>query len=93
MDQELALTLPHADSIDQQARLIALILDGVTSEHSRRSYRTGLAAFFARIQASDSGPAFSVRSSSSTGPHSSRRACRPRRRTCVCRLCVSWRAW
>ena len=25
-----------------EARLIALVLDGVTSEHSRRSYRTGL---------------------------------------------------
>ena len=35
------------------------MLDGVTSEHSRRSYRTGLAAFFAWIGASESSPAFS----------------------------------
>ena len=33
-----------------QARLIALVLDGVTSEHSRRSYRTGLERFFRWIE-------------------------------------------
>jgi len=37
-------------SESSQARLIALVLDGVTSEHSRRSYRTGLKAFFGWIR-------------------------------------------
>ena len=59
MDQQLALhSRPEPNALNE-ARLIALVLDGVTSEHSRRSYRTGLAAFFAWIRASESSPAFS----------------------------------
>lgn len=38
---------------------MALVLDGVTSDHSRRSYRTGLVAFFAWVRSSGSAPAFS----------------------------------
>ena len=41
-----------------EARLIALVLDTVTSLHSRRSYRTGLARFFAWVQSSGEAPAF-----------------------------------
>ncbi len=45
---ELSLQPESADnSAATEARLIALVLDGVTSEHSRRSYRAGLARFFA----------------------------------------------
>ena len=46
MDQELALQTPPQENALNEARLISLVLDGVTSKHSRRSYRTGLAAFF-----------------------------------------------
>ena len=46
-------------SESSQARLIALVLDGVTSQHSRRSYRTGLTAFFAWIRISGAEAAFS----------------------------------
>ena len=49
---------PDPENLLQEAQLIALVLDGVTSEHSRRSYRTGLVAFFAWIRTSGSGPAF-----------------------------------
>jgi integrase/recombinase XerD len=41
-----------------EAQLIALVLHGVTSVHSRRSYRTGLEAFFAWIRVSGAGPGF-----------------------------------
>jgi integrase/recombinase XerD len=34
------------------------VLHGVTSVHSRRSYRTGLEAFFAWIRVSGAGPEF-----------------------------------
>ena len=34
------------------------MLDGVTSDHSRRSYRTGLVAFFGWIKSSEAAPAF-----------------------------------
>jgi integrase/recombinase XerD len=45
-------------SADVESRLIRLVLDGVTSMHSRRSYRTGLEAFFAWIRSLDSKPGF-----------------------------------
>jgi integrase len=41
-----------------EAQLIALVLHGVTSVHSRRAYRTGLEAFFAWIRVSGAGPGF-----------------------------------
>ncbi len=58
MAQELALPLAPEGNVSQQAQLIALVLDGVTSDHSRRSYRTGLVRFFDWIRTSGSGPAF-----------------------------------
>ena len=41
-----------------EARLIALVLDSVTSAHSRRSYRTGLVPFFIWVRTSRSVPTF-----------------------------------
>ncbi len=58
MDQKLALQSPPQENALNEARLISLVLDGVTSEHSRRSYRTGLVGFFAWIRTSGSAPAF-----------------------------------
>ncbi len=58
MDQELALQSPPQENTLNEARLIALVLDGVTSEHSRRSYRTGLVGFFAWVRTSGAAPAF-----------------------------------
>ena len=63
MDQELALETPPEENALKEARLIALVLDGVTSEHSRRSYRTGLTAFFAWIRNFSAAPSFSRASS------------------------------
>ena len=47
-----------AGNPDSEARLIDLVLNGVTSIHSRRSYQTGLTAFFGWIRVSGAGPAF-----------------------------------
>ncbi len=58
MDQELALQSPPQENTFHEARLIALVLDGVTSEHSRRSYRTGLVGFFAWVHTFGAAPAF-----------------------------------
>ena len=58
MAQELAFPHQPDENIRQEAQLIALVLDGVTSDHSRRSYRTGLVAFFGWIKASEAAPAF-----------------------------------
>ena len=41
-----------ASEAETEARLLALVLNGVTSEHSRRSYRTSLVRFFFWIRAS-----------------------------------------
>jgi integrase/recombinase XerD len=46
-------------SAEVEAELIRLVLDGVTSLHSRRSYRTGLEAFFGWVRSSSSKPGFS----------------------------------
>lgn len=59
MSAELQLSAPEQQTADRQAELIALVLDGVTSAHSRRSYRTGLERFFAWIPNSGTGPTFS----------------------------------
>ena len=40
-----------AAEADLQARLTALVLDAVTSAHSRRAYRTGLECFWAWVKA------------------------------------------
>ena len=58
MAQELALRHESDENIRREAQLIALVLDGVTSDHSRRSYRTGLVAFFTWVRASGAAPAF-----------------------------------
>jgi hypothetical protein len=54
-------------STEVEAQLIALVLHGVTSVHSRRSYRTGLEAFFACIRVSGAGPAFTKALAQPTG--------------------------
>jgi integrase/recombinase XerD len=59
MENELQIGVPEPKAAGRQAELIALVLNGVTSAHSRRSYRTGLERFFAWIPSSDSVPAFS----------------------------------
>ena len=56
--QELIVRPESPAEGGSEARLIALVLDGVTSEHSRRSYRTGLTGFFAWIPLSGSNLAF-----------------------------------
>src|SRR5271167_3902621 len=58
VDAELEIQVRSAGNPDSEARLIDLVLNGVTSVHSRRSYRTGLKAFFTWIRASVAGPAF-----------------------------------
>jgi hypothetical protein len=54
---DLALQIQPV-STEVEAQLIALVLHGVTSVHSRRSYRTGLEGFFAWIRVSGAGPGF-----------------------------------
>lgn len=59
MDPEIGLAVTEQPKDPTEARLIALVLDGVTSVHSRRSYRTGLERFFTWIRVEGSTPAFS----------------------------------
>src|SRR5260370_11931460 len=58
MDLALQIRPETTQSTAVEAQLIALVLHGVTSVHSRRSYRTGLEAFFAWIRVSGAGPGF-----------------------------------
>ena len=58
MHQETTLSVPNGAEQASEARLIALVLDTVTSEHSRRSYRTALVRFFGWIRASEAAPTF-----------------------------------
>ena len=58
MNLELRL---HGESNGEgagEARVMALVLDGVTSEHSRRSYRAGLTRFFAWMRMAGQGSGF-----------------------------------
>lgn len=59
MPRELAKRSEPAPKPISEAGLIALVLDGVTSEHSRRSYRTGLTRFFEWVRVCGAGTAFS----------------------------------
>ena len=59
MSQETAISVLNPEETTSEARLIALVLDGVTSEHSRRSYRTGLVRFFGWVRSSRKDPSFS----------------------------------
>ncbi len=59
MSQEITLSVPNSQEQATEAHLIALVLDSVTSQHSRRSYRTGLVRFFGWIRNSESGSTFS----------------------------------
>ena len=59
MSQEIAISVVDTQEPSPEAQLIALVLNGVTSEHSRRSYRTGLERFFAWFRASAPAPVFS----------------------------------
>ena len=56
MSQETGLSVTagqgSAPQAETEARLLALVLNGVTSAHSRRSYRTSLVRFFAWVRAS-----------------------------------------
>ena len=58
MSQETAISVPNPGETTSEAHLIALVLDGITSEHSRRSYRTGLVRFFGWVRSSGADPAF-----------------------------------
>ena len=58
MATELEIQARSAGNPDSEARLIDLVLNGVTSIHSRRSYQTGLTAFFGWIRVSGAAPAF-----------------------------------
>ena len=49
---------PKHRGTDLRGRLIALVLDSVTSEHSRRSHRTGLLRFFSWVRTLDGPPTF-----------------------------------
>lgn len=49
MAQKFALRHETDENLRREAQLIAQVLDGVTSDHSRRFFRTGLAAFFAWV--------------------------------------------
>ena len=63
MSQETAIAVTagqgSASDADVEARLTALVLDSVTSPHSRRAYRTGLERFFSFCRVSGTVPAFS----------------------------------
>ncbi len=59
MSQETSISVPAGQGTTSEARLIALVLDGVTSAHSRRAYRTGLERFFSWFRASAPAPLFS----------------------------------
>jgi integrase len=50
MSHFLVLGHRNAETDPSEARLLDLALNGVTSEHSRRSYRTGLVTFFAWVR-------------------------------------------
>lgn len=58
VSQETVLSIRNPQETTSEARLIDLVLDGVTSEHSRRSYRTGLVRFFGWVRSSGLDPAF-----------------------------------
>ncbi|AXC16450.1 phage integrase family protein (plasmid) [Acidisarcina polymorpha] len=58
MTAELEIELQPAGNRPSEAFLIDLVVNGVTSEHSRRSYKTGLKAFFTWIRLSGAGRAF-----------------------------------
>ncbi|MGI4830928.1 MAG: tyrosine-type recombinase/integrase [Janthinobacterium lividum] len=58
MSQETAVSVVDTAEQAFEARLLALVLNGVTSVHSRRSYRTSLVRFFSWIRTSGSGPNF-----------------------------------
>src|SRR5258705_7393549 len=58
MDLALAFRPEPTQPTAGEAQLLALVLHGVTSVHSRRAYRTGLEAFFAWIRISGAGPGF-----------------------------------
>ena len=63
MSQETALTVRAGQGSPSQAeveaQLTSLVLDTVSSPHSRRAYKTGLARFFAWLRVSASGSTFS----------------------------------
>jgi integrase/recombinase XerD len=55
---ELQIQPQPAANAEFEARMIDLVLNGVTSVHSRRSYKTGLTAFFTWIRVSGAEPDF-----------------------------------
>ena len=58
MINELQIALQEPSGANRQADLIALVLDGVSSAHSRRSYRTALERFFQWIPQTGGAPEF-----------------------------------
>ena len=59
MNHEIVISVIAGQGTDPEGSLIALVLDGVSSAHSRRAYRTGLVRFFAWFRASAPAPLFS----------------------------------
>ena len=55
---ELQIQPQAAANAEFESQMIDLVLNGVTSVHSRRSYKTGLTAFFTWIKVSGAEPAF-----------------------------------
>jgi hypothetical protein len=50
MTHFLALGQPNHGKPAPEGQLLKLVLNGITSENFRRSYRTGLVAFFAWVR-------------------------------------------
>jgi integrase/recombinase XerD len=58
VSQEIAISVLNTAEQASEARLIDLVLNSVTSPHSRRSYRTGLERFFVWVGAPGTTPTF-----------------------------------
>jgi integrase/recombinase XerD len=58
MPTELQIQPQPNPNAEFEAQMIDLVLNGVTSVHSRRSYRTGLTGFFSWIRVSGAEPSF-----------------------------------
>jgi hypothetical protein len=84
------LPLPvHSATEEQEADLIRLVLDSVTSMHSRRSYEKGLRQF-SDGAGSNPGPCSRRRWSAPIAPGCSGRGSPPRPSTCASRPYASW---
>ena len=58
MTPEAAISVLSSPGEVSEARLIALVLDSITSPHSRRSYGTGRERFLGWVRTSGTAPTF-----------------------------------